>query len=104
LKTQTVGIILITLPASLTGRKPTPPHVGDRRDGLLVRISKVSLATFSIGIAFLIELLAAAQDEIRNHDEKTNSGDGPDNRNVVHGGLLSEALACKVPRLKRNMS
>jgi hypothetical protein len=57
-----------------------------------------------IGMAFLIELLAAAHDEIRDHDEKTNSGDGPDNRNVVHGGLLSEALACKVPRLKRNMS
>jgi hypothetical protein len=57
-----------------------------------------------IGLAFLVELLAAAHDEIRDHDEKTNSRDGPDNRNVVHGGLLSEAFACKVLRLKRNMS
>jgi hypothetical protein len=43
-------------------------------------------------MAFLIQLFAAAQNEIREHDKKTDTRDGPDKRSVVHGGLLSEAI------------
>jgi hypothetical protein len=55
-------------------------------------LSRIPWQHSSIGVAFLIQLLAAAHDEIRDHDEKTDTRDGPDNRNVVHGGLLSEAF------------
>jgi hypothetical protein len=63
-----------------------------------------SLATVSSGVSALIELLAPAHDKKRNHDEKTDSCDDPDNRNVVHGGLLSEARSLQNDlRLKRNI-
>jgi hypothetical protein len=71
----------------LADRKPTP--TGDEP---LARNSKDFKATV-FHRAFLIQLLAAAHDEIRDHDEETDTRDGPDNRNVFHDGLLSEAIA-----------
>jgi hypothetical protein len=73
--------------------------------GLWRAIPRISRQLSPIGVAFLIQLLAAAHDEIRDHDEKTDTCDGPDNRYVFHDGLLSEAIVYPNElRLKRNIS
>jgi hypothetical protein len=87
LKTQTVGVILISFPAPSPAGSPRPWGMG-----LWRVIPKIPWQPSSIDIAFLIQLLAAAHDEIRDHDEKTDTRDGPDDRNVFHDGLLSEAI------------
>jgi hypothetical protein len=86
LKTQKVAFILIFLPVHWRAGSPHLAVSGVRPAALGIPWQQLRMRAPS-----LVEFFAATHDEECNHDEKTDSCNAPDNRNVVHGGLLSEA-------------